>query len=371
MSRLSHLVRRRASLLLLPLSVVPFVAVAPEISQSHQEFQRKHNMGPLGSVSAGLSTAEAARFIPFAAPEQQVPVLVWHGISDAPGGLTTTRQAFARQLALLRHLGYTAISTQQWADFRAGRGTLPAKPILLSFDDGRLDTYRGADRLLERAGMRAAMFVMTKTIEQGDDRDLRWAELQRMAKSGRWDVEPRAHAGAVKITVSADGKQAPFYAARRYTRSAGQESLAAWEGRVSEDLFALRDRFTAQGIVPRAFAVPFSDYGQAAGDDPAIGRLLSSLLTRQFGSFFVQDSRDPGFTAPGAGVAQRYLMRHGTTLDELYGWLHEHSTPAPADPSATPAAAPARKAQRAARKAASRRARHDRRATHRPHRNKR
>jgi hypothetical protein len=351
MTSLDKIIRRRASLLLLPLSVVPFVAVAPEISQSHQEYQRTHEMGPLAPVTAGLSAAEAARLVPFAAPEQQVPVLAFNGVSDQPGGLGTTRRAFARQLALLKHLGYTAIGTKQWAEFRAGRGTLPAKPILLTFDDGRLDTYRGADRLLERAGMRAAMFVMTKAVERGDDKDLRWAELHRMADSGRWDIEPRAHAGASKITVAADGRQAPFYAARRYSRSVGQESLATWEGRVSADLFAVRDRFAAQGIAPHAFAVPFSDYGQVAGDDPAIGRLLSGLLTRQFGSFFVQDSQDPGFTAPGAGVAERYLMRPGTTLAELYGWLHAHSTAAPT--------------------AAPRRARHHRRATHRPHRNTR
>jgi hypothetical protein len=370
-NRLNQLVRRRASLLLLPLSVVPFVAVAPEISQSHQEYQRTHNMGPLAPVTAGLSAAEAARFAPFAAPERQVPVLAFNGVSDAPGGLGTTRRAFARQLALLKHLGYTAIGTKQWADFRAGRGTLPAKPILLTFDDGRLDTYRGADRLLERAGMRAAMFVMTRAVERGDDKDLRWAELHRMADSGRWDIEPRAHAGASKVTVSADGRQAPFYAARRYVRSAGQESLAAWEGRVSEDLFAVRDRFAAQGIVPHAFAVPYSDYGQVAGDDPAIGRLLSALLTRQFGSFFVQDSQDPSFTAPGTGVAERYLMRHDTTLDQLYGWLREHSTAAPAAPGQAPAAAPAPQTTSAAPEAAARRARQPRRATHRPHRNTR
>lgn len=328
MSRVTTTVRRRASLVLLPLSIVPFAAVAPVIADSHREFDRTHNSGPLAPVRAGLTAAEAARFAPFDAPRGQVPVLAWQGVADAThGGLQTTRRAFARQLALLGHLGYTAISTQQWADFRAGRGTLPAKPILLTFDDGRLDTYRGADRELQQAGMRAAMFVMTKSVEKGAAQDLRWSELHRMADSGRWDVEPRAHAGATKITISADGRQAPFYAARRYTASAGLESLPAWEARVSEDLFALRDRFAAQGFTPHAFSVPFSDYGQIAGNDPNIPGLLSGLLTRQFGSFFVQDSSDPGFTTPGTGATQRFVVRGGTTLAQLYDWLSRHSAP--------------------------------------------
>jgi hypothetical protein len=280
-------------------------------------------MGPLPAPA--VNAAQLAGYRPFAAPLDEVPVLVWHGIGPARDGYTVTQAQFDRQVALLSRLGYTAISMRQWADFRAGHGALPNKPILLTFDDGRLDTYRGADRELRQAGMRAAMFVMTKAVEDGADDDLRWSELHRMARSGRWDVEPRAHAGATKVTITADGRQAPFYAARRYTRSAGQESLSGWEARVSEDLFAVRDRFTAQGFTPHAFSVPFGDYGQNATNDPNIPRLLSGLLTRQFGSFFVQDSSDPGFTTPGRGAASRFVVADGTTLDQLYRWLSEHS----------------------------------------------
>jgi hypothetical protein len=45
-NRLTQTLRRRASLALLPLSVVPFVGVAPMIVQSHKSFERTHNMGP-------------------------------------------------------------------------------------------------------------------------------------------------------------------------------------------------------------------------------------------------------------------------------------------------------------------------------------
>lgn len=329
MSRVLTAIRRRTSLALLPLSVLPFVAVAPTIVRSHERFQRAHEMGPLPAPVAGLSAAETARFTRLPA-RGTVPVLVWHGIDDARDGYSTSRRAFARQLALLKRLGYTTISTRQWADFRAGRGgKLPARPILLTFDDGRLDSYRGADRILEHEGMRAAMFVITGEIDRRNPFYLTWAELHRMADSGRWDIEPHAHQGHGEITVAPDGRQAGFYAARRYTRSRGRESLADWEARVSSDLFTLRDRFAAQGLRPYAFAVPYGDYGQRAANDPAIPRMLPALLTRQFGSFLVQsDDDDPGFTRPGTGAAERYEVRTGTTLDQLYGWLRKHAMPA-------------------------------------------
>jgi poly-beta-1,6-N-acetyl-D-glucosamine N-deacetylase len=321
--------RRRASLLLLPLSVVPFVAGVPVVIAQHERFDREHNMGPLPASTASLTAVEQARLKPLPATPGEIPVLLWHGISDTRDGYSVSQSEFARQLATLKHLGYTAISAAQWAAFRAGDETgLPAKPILLTFDDGRLDSYRGADRVLQRYGMRATMFVITAQIETGDPEYLTWAELHAMADSGRWDIEPHAHEGHRTVTIAPDGTQAPFYAARKYTRSEGQETLAEWEARVSTDLFAVGDRFAEQGLTPHVFAVPFGDYGQRDGNDPAIPELLSGLITRQFGSFFIQTpASDPEFTVPGSGSAQRYVMRTETTPDLLYAWLHKHSAP--------------------------------------------
>jgi peptidoglycan/xylan/chitin deacetylase (PgdA/CDA1 family) len=320
--------KRFLSFLLLPLSVVPFIAIAPTIVQSRERFTRQHQMGPLPLPAAGLTAAEAVRYTPFPAPAGKVPVLVWHGIGPARDGYSVSQAEFARQLELLKRLGYTSISTRQWADFRTGRTAgLPDKPILLTFDDGRLDSYRGADRVLQRAGMRAAMFVITQEIAKGNPFYLSWEELHKMRDSGRWDIEPHAQAGHQELAISADGKHAPYYAARRYTRSQGMESLAGWEARVSEDLFTLRQRFADQGIEPHAFAVPYGDYGQRGGNDPAIPGLLSGLLTRQFGNWFVQaDDNDPEFTVPGTGSAQRYELRTGSGIDSLDRWLRRHST---------------------------------------------
>jgi peptidoglycan/xylan/chitin deacetylase (PgdA/CDA1 family) len=319
--------KRLLSFLLLPLSVVPFLVVVPAIVQSHERFDREHNMRPLAAPVAGLTAVEAGRYRAFDAPKGQIPVLLWHGVGPARDGYTVTQAEFARQIELLKRLGYESISTRQWADFRAGRTAgLPEKPILLTFDDGRLDSYRGADRVLERAGMRAAMFVITQEIEKANPFYLTWEELHAMRDSGRWDIEPHAHAGHHQLAIASDGKQAPYYAARRYTRSQGLETLAAWEARVSADLFTLRERFADHGIEPQAFAVPYGDYGQRGGNDRAIPGLMSGLLTRQFGNWFVQaDDNDPGFTVPGTGSAPRYELRTGPGVDALYRWLRRHS----------------------------------------------
>jgi poly-beta-1,6-N-acetyl-D-glucosamine N-deacetylase len=322
MTRLIETLRARAALLLMPLSIVPFVAVAPLIVQQKRNFERVHDMGPLPAATAGLTPAETTRFARFPAAPATVPVLVWRSVS---------RPTLARQLALLKDLGYTAISMRQWADFRAGRSAdLPPKPILLTFDDGLLESYRVADRQLQRQGMRAAMFVVTGEIQQRNPDYLSWTELHAMRDSGRWDVEPEAYEGARELTIDPQGDQAPFYAARRYTRSAGVETLPDWESRVSTDLFALRQQFADQGLTPHALALPYGDYGQYGANDAAIPNLLSALLSRQYGSFFAAaGDGDPNFTKPGTGAAERFELRTSTTLDSLYGWLRRHSLPSP------------------------------------------
>lgn len=317
--------KRLLSFLLLPLSVIPFFAVAPTIVQSRERFVREHHMGPLPAPAE--AQISAARYTPFAAPANEVPVLLWHGIGDQRDGYTVTQREFENQIALLDQLGYTAISMHQWAAFRAGNTAgLPAKPILLTFDDGRLDSYRGADRILQRYGMRATIFVITDEIEAGNAFYLTWEELHGMRDSGRWDIQPHAHAGHHELAISAQGDHAPFYSARRYTTSGGMETLAQWEARVSEDLFTARQRFLDHGIEPQSFAVPYGDYGQRVTNDPSIPQLLSGLLTRQFGNWFIQaDDNDPDFTRPGTGAAQRFELTTGARLDSLYGWLRRHS----------------------------------------------
>ena len=318
--------KRLFSFLLLPLSVIPFLAVAPTIVQSRERFEREHHMGALPAPAA--ARISAARYPGFAAPANQVPVLVWHGIGDARDGYTVTQGEFENQIALLDQLGYTAISMRQWADFRAGKtADLPLKPILLTFDDGRLDSYRGADKILQRYGMRATVFVITEEIEKANPFYTTWEELHAMRDSGRWDIQPHAHAGHRTLATNVQGDHAPFYTARRYTTSGGVETLAQWEARVSEDLFTVKHRFLDHGIEPEAFAVPYGDYGQRSTNDPSIPGLLSGLLTRQFGNWFIQaDDNDPSFTGPGTGAAQRFELTTDARLDDLYGWLRRHST---------------------------------------------
>ena len=196
-----------------------------------------------------------------------VPVLVYHGIDVAPRPsepYSITQAEFARQMAMLASDGFHAISIAQYARFAGGDvAELPDRPILITFDDGRLDSYQGADAILARYGMRATMFVITANADAAKPGYLSWPQLRAMAAGGRWDLQEHAHAGHVRIPTGPGRRTGPYYANLIYQNGA-RERFSAFKRRVSSDILAGRRLMASQipGFEPLAFAVPYGDYGQ-------------------------------------------------------------------------------------------------------------
>ena len=261
-------------------------------------------------------------------------MLLFHSIcpTDTCTAYNMTPAEFARTMLMLRAAGYHTISMADFSAFMRGAPvTLPAKPVLITFDDARLDGWRGADATLAALGERATMFTATGWIESGDTRFLHWDELARMQASGRWDVQEHAGQGHVTIQTGVDAAGAavmsPYYAWRRYDPArypSGDhlESFAAWQTRVHDDIdqadALLRARIP--GYRPMAFSLPFGDYGQFHNNDARIPTDLATHLTTRFGLRLVQPTALPRFNAPGA-EAWRYTVRSTTTADQVYAWL--------------------------------------------------
>ena len=336
-------VRRIGPLLLLPLSAIPLLFAMPLVLANYHRYLRYYSSPPLAAPRNVLSAAERVKFNPLPEYVDAIPVLVYHGINSHDDGYSVTQQRFAAQMQMLKLAGFHTVSIAQYARFQAGDPNgLPSRPILLTFDDGRLDSFRGADRVLAEYGFRATMFVITGEIVDRNPFYLSWTELRRMIHSGRWDVQPHAYRGHVLIAVDARGDERPFYAARRYLRSTGEEPFAAYQRRVAGDLFALAAQFKEQGIPVYSIAVPYGDYGQQDADnDPRIVPFVLPLMQSQFGSVFVQDDRDdpPYTTATDGGPQKRWEAHSSSTTAQLYDWLRAED-PAVPHPARPPVAIP-------------------------------
>ena len=152
---------------------------------------------------------------------------------------------------------------------------LPQRPILITFDDGRLDSYRGADRILAEYGFKATMFVIAGFVEESNSFYLSWDELRRMAASRRWDLQEHAGVGHVNVRYDAAGHEGPAYAFRQYQPGRGLESFEEYKRRVEQDILWAKRTMSEQlsGFSPLTFAVPFGSYGQDRTNDARIPRL--------------------------------------------------------------------------------------------------
>lgn len=102
--------------------------------------------------------------------KDRVPALLYHHFAPkepAPGSQPNNYDpvyfcydtAFDEQMSYLRREGYTTISLGDFVAFQSGAKTLPAKPIILTFDDGFVSNYLHAFPILKKYGMTATIFM--------------------------------------------------------------------------------------------------------------------------------------------------------------------------------------------------------------------
>jgi peptidoglycan/xylan/chitin deacetylase (PgdA/CDA1 family) len=98
-----------------------------------------------------------------------VPILAYHKVAEIPRGAryhcNYVRPAqFVAQLRLLRAAGFQSISLRDYEAHRATGARLPARPIIITFDDGYRCTLVNAAPLLREYGFSATVFVVSDLI---------------------------------------------------------------------------------------------------------------------------------------------------------------------------------------------------------------
>jgi peptidoglycan/xylan/chitin deacetylase (PgdA/CDA1 family) len=152
---------------------------------------------------------------------QAVPVLMYHHVSPSPGLVTLSPENFRAQMRWLAEHGWRTIGCDDLARFIKGE-PLPAKSVLLTFDDGYLDNWVWAHPMLAEYGLKAALFIVTGRIGDGparacagegappatpdhnackaavaagraDEVMLRWSEIERMRDAGTFEFHSHTH----------------------------------------------------------------------------------------------------------------------------------------------------------------------------------
>ena len=102
---------------------------------------------------------------------------------------------------------------------------LPPRPLLLTFDDARADSWTGADGILRKLHFNAVMFVDVGRVDGGDSEYLTWQELATVQNSGRWQLQLHSGKGHTQIHTARDpkttGRSTPMKSRAR-TSTAGE-----------------------------------------------------------------------------------------------------------------------------------------------------
>jgi peptidoglycan/xylan/chitin deacetylase (PgdA/CDA1 family) len=120
-----------------------------------------------------------------------VPILMYHYISTPPSandkirvGLSVTPEMFDAQMKLLADNGFTTITLFDLYNTVATGQSLPARPIVLTFDDGYVDNYEQAFPILKKYGQTGTFFVLTGPPDAKDPAYMSWDMIIAMSKAG-------------------------------------------------------------------------------------------------------------------------------------------------------------------------------------------
>lgn len=231
------------------------------------------------------------------APGRPIPILLYHSVADHPSDFiapyTVSPATFHRHLDAIAAMGASTLTVSEMLAALAG-GTLPERPVLITFDDGYRDTLTAAVPVMADRGMTSTVYVTTGVVggnSPGGDPMLTWSQVGEVAGLGH-EIGAHSHTHPQLDTLS---------------RTAMRREISGSRGTLQ----------AATGLPVESFAYPhgYSDERvrravRAAGFSSAcsVKNALSS-------------PSDPPFTL------SRLMVMATTTDAELTGWLAGRGVP--------------------------------------------
>lgn len=248
---------------------------------------------------------------------------------------TVSAAAFAAQMQMLASSGFRSVRISDVVRSATGGVALPARSVLITFDDGGAGQWIFADRVLADLGLHAVAFLITGHLG-ASPAYLSWPEAQALDRSGRWDIQAHTHDQHHFVPTGALTPPASVLINRIWDPvSRTLEPAAAARARVEADLATCLDLLGRNGLDrPDAFAYPFSQVDQPT-NDPAFAAAVAGVLASRFALRLSNTS--PGRLAQPAdlrrGTLPRLEVQHGVTALDLFDRIRATDTPRGSDHS--------------------------------------
>ncbi|MEO6550179.1 MAG: polysaccharide deacetylase family protein [Ferruginibacter sp.] len=121
--------------------------------------------------------------------KKEVPILCYHhirgsrsGESESMKSYSVTPAAFAEQMKALADSGYHTILPDELYEYLVHDGTLPEKPVMLTFDDTDAEQYSIGATEMNKYGFKGVYFIMTISINR--PRYMSREQIKNLSDSG-------------------------------------------------------------------------------------------------------------------------------------------------------------------------------------------
>lgn len=135
-------------------------------------------MKPFYKVLLGIIFFAGAAIAWLLLPAAGIPILAYHMVNPQEDTYSIDPAEFERQMRYLTENGYTAISLKELFQASGHPEALPAKPVVITFDDGYEDNYSIALPILQKYGMKGTVFVVAANV--GTPGYLTWQQIKEM-----------------------------------------------------------------------------------------------------------------------------------------------------------------------------------------------
>lgn len=193
-----------------------------------------------------------------AQPEEgvEVPILMYHGIlkdKKLQGKYVISPDQFESDLKYLKDHGYTTIVMQDLIDYTHG-GTLPEKPIIITFDDGYYNNYLYAFPLLKQYESKMVFSPIGRYADQYSEKPVthasfahaNWDMINEMIQSGYVEVQNHSY------NMHANTKE------RNGTKKNKGESMETYKKVLTNDVMLAQNTIKQHtGWTPTTFTYPF------------------------------------------------------------------------------------------------------------------
>ena len=261
---------------------------------------------------------------------QSVPVLLYHELVTKTDGVNITIANFNAQMVALKNAGWHSISIYDYNDFIQGKKKLPPKSVLITFDDGRKDSWVGADPILKQLGFQATMFAIVDRIDINQNSQLSLIDLQTMNASGRWQIQSHGDRDHDFYILDPQGTNGHFLSNEFWLAAENRfENPQEFQARISTDLMLAKNTLQNEfGKPVIAFAYPFSDYGEDTANFPDAENIVLSTVQSMYSVAFYQTdpNHDYSFDYPDPGqfMQKRILVDPSWTGADLVDLLSQN-----------------------------------------------